>query len=152
MGREEDQCQSGGDSAGKMTSIRFHVLPLMPPWSLHLPNYHKMFLWNRPSFCYICLLGGMSGERNPHNWTKKQFALLPSPLCTGLYLMYIQSHPVILQSTRGCREWSLCIGPLGKAGLPKSKGWRKKRNYSSWQWERGTRGKARRELRVWKDE
>lgn len=53
---------SGGDSAGKMTFIGLYLLPRMPLCSLHLPNYHDMFC-EFVIFCYICLFGGMSGEK-----------------------------------------------------------------------------------------
>lgn len=44
--------------------------------------------------------GGMSGERAKDHVTNNSCALLPSPLRSELYLMYIQSHPVILQFPR----------------------------------------------------
>lgn len=65
-----------------------------------LPNYHEMFC-EFLLFCYICLLGGYEWRKkgeDSETWTKNSSALLPSPLCIGLYLMYIHSHPVILQS------------------------------------------------------
>lgn len=70
--------------------------------------------------CYICLLWGVRVEiqSRKHNGTIKKSALLPSPLCTGLYLMYIQSCPVTLQPPPLVRTWFLCSGLLGKAELP----------------------------------
>ena len=45
---------SGGDSAGKTTLTQLYLLPLMPPGSLHLPNYMNLL--------HMPFMGGKSGD------------------------------------------------------------------------------------------
>lgn len=85
---------SGGDSAGNMTLRQLYILPLMPLCYLHLPIYH-IVLQICPFFMLYCLYWGYEWrsytkkKTTTFNWTENILLSLPSPLCAGLYLMYI---------------------------------------------------------------
>lgn len=93
-GREKDQCR-GGVLQEKLH--KYNNICNIPQCSLHLPNYQDMFCEFVPSFCYICLFCGCEWIRKAEKHTTGlKNCLLPSPLCTGLYLMYIRSHCSLL--------------------------------------------------------